>query len=191
MMSERNYDYPLYARVLHIGLAVFGITAYLTAELAENGNDSMGYLLHAYLGLSLAAFWMLRVIPGLVGGGVLAFSGWSLFSRKQWSQAVADVRGLFMLRVPERGMHEGIAGLVQAVGLLTFGWMAITGSGLFIFGGEPETDLIELVEELHEIGESIIPLYLALHVGAVFAHSVVGKPVWQRMWFLKSKRSEH
>jgi len=80
---------------------------------------------------------------------------------------------------------------VQAFGLLVFGWMAITGSGLFIFGGEPETDLIELVEELHEIGESIIPLYLALHVGAVFAHSVVGKPVWQRMWFLKSKRSEH
>lgn len=87
-------------------------------------------------------------------------------------------------------MHEGIAGLVQAVGLLAFGWMAITGTGLFIFGGELESDLIELVEELHEIGEGIIPLYLALHVGAVLAHSIAGKPVWKRMWAFKSQRSE-
>jgi len=190
IMEEFNYGYPRYAKILHMGLAVFGVTAYLTAELAENGHDTFGYLLHAYLGLSLAAFLLMRTILGLIGGGALKFSGWSLFSGKQWSQAFEDIGGLFKLQVPERGMHEGIAGLVQAVGLLAFGWMAITGSGLFIFGGEPETDLIETIEELHEIGEGIIPLYLVLHVGAVFAHSIAGKPVWKRMWVFKSQRSK-
>jgi len=115
-MKELNYDYPGYAKILHMGLAAFGVTAYLTAELAENGHNTFGYLLHAYLGLSLAAFLLMRAIPGLIGGGVLKFSGWSLFSRKQWTQAFEDTRGLFKLQVPERGMHEGMAGLVQAVG---------------------------------------------------------------------------
>jgi len=68
--------------------------------------------------------------------------------------------------------------------------MAITGTGMFIFGGELESDLIELVEELHEVAEGIIPLYLALHVGAVFAHSIAGKAVWKRMWAFKSQCSE-
>jgi len=76
---------------------------------------------------------------------------------------------------------------VQAFGLLIFSWMAITGSLMFFIGIEPETDLIEMIEELHEIGEGIIPLYLLLHIGAVFAHSIVGKPVWQRMWSFKLK----
>jgi len=37
-----------------MALAVFGVLAYLTAELAEGGQESLGYLFHAYLGLSLA-----------------------------------------------------------------------------------------------------------------------------------------
>lgn len=189
-MTERNYDYPLYAKFLHMGLAVFGVTAYLTAELAENGYNSIGYLLHAYLGLSLAAFLLMRAIPGLIGGGALKFSGWGFFSRKQWKFTFDDIRGLFKLQVPERGRHEGIAGLVQAFGLLIFSWMAITGTGLFIFGGEHESDLFEIIEELHEIGEGMIPLYLLLHIGAVFAHSIAGKPVWQRMWAFKSQHPE-
>lgn len=87
-------------------------------------------------------------------------------------------------------MHEGLAGLVQTAGLLVFGWMAITGSGLFIMANDSGSELMELVEELHEIGEGIIPLYLLVHVGAVFAHSLVGKPVWQRMWRFKTKKPE-
>ena len=190
-MTERNYDYPLYAKFLHMGLAMFGVTAYLTAELAENGQESTGYLLHAYLGLSLAAFLLMRAFPGFIGGGPLKFSGWRLFSRQQWLQVFEDIRGLFRLRMPERGMHEGIAGLVQAVGLLAFAWMGITGTGLFLFGDKSESDLIEMIEELHEIGEGIIPLYLMLHIGAVFAHSIAGKPVWKRMWAFKSEREKH
>lgn len=186
-MKHHDYNYPLYAKLLHMGLAIFGVAAYLTAELAEDGGNSTGYLLHAYLGLSLAAFMLMRAFPGIIGGGPLKFSRFRLFSKQQWKMAFEDIWGLFKLKVPERGLHEGIAGLVQALGLLTFAWMGFTGSLMFFIGIEPETDLIEAIEELHEIGEGIIPLYLLLHIGAVVAHSIVHRPVWQRMWSFKSK----
>ena len=93
-----------------------------------------------------------------------------------------DVRSLIQLRVPERGMHEGLAGLTQAFGLILFFWMGLTGTGLFLLGDNTKVTLFEVLEEFHEIGESLIPLYLALHVGSVLVHSVAGKPIWQRMW---------
>ncbi|MEZ5524548.1 MAG: cytochrome b/b6 domain-containing protein [Pseudomonadales bacterium] len=194
-MKERNYDYPLYAKFLHLGLAVFGVAAYLTAEMAEEGAGSTGFLVHAYLGLSLAAFMLMRILPGVASRGPLKFSGWGLFSRQQWKMVFEDIIGLLRLRVPERGMHEGMAGLVQVFGLLLFAWMGLTGSAMFFIGIEPETDLIEAIEELHEIGEGMVPLYLFLHVGAVIAHSLIRRPVWQRMLSFRSadnrKMEEH
>jgi cytochrome b561 len=182
MMEKHDYSYPLYAKIMHLGMAGFGITAYLTGENAENGIESTGYLLHAYLGLSLAAFILLRVIRGFAGSGPMRFAQWSPFSRQQWILALQDLRTLLMFRVPERGMHEGLAGLTQAFGLIVFGWMAVTGTGLFLLGGGQESGLFEFVEEVHEVGETLIPLYLALHVGSVILHSIAGSPVWQRMW---------
>lgn len=79
-------------------------------------------------------------------------------------------------------MHEGLAGLTQAFGIALFAWMGATGTGLFLLGGGPESGLFEIVEEVHEIGEALIPVYLALHVGSVVLHSLAGHPVWQRMW---------
>lgn len=181
-MEKENYSYPLYAKIMHLGMAGFGIAAFATAELAENGSNSLGYLLHAYLGLSLASFVLLRVIRGVVGSGPLRFSGWSPFSRRQWTLASQDLRSLLQFKVPDRGMHEGLAGLTQAFGLLIFGWMALTGTGLFFLFDGPENALLEVVEEVHEIGEALIPLYLTLHVGSVILHSMAGNPIWKRMW---------
>jgi len=181
-MAHQDYTYPLYAKILHGGMAIFGITAFLTGEAAENGVGSTGYYLHAYLGLSLAIFVIVRIIRGIAGSGCLRFSGWSPFSSRQWSLALHDLRCLIRLQVPERGMHEGLSGLTQAFGLLIFGWMGLTGTVLLLLGGGPQIAIFETVEEFHEIGESLIPLYLALHVGSVLVHSVAGKPIWQRMW---------
>lgn len=181
-MDTQSYTYPLYAKVLHIGMAAFGIAAFSTGEFAEGDVNSLGYLLHAYLGLSLATFVSLRVIRGVAGPGPLRFTGWSPFSRRQWAAASQDLRSLVQFKVPDRGMHEGLAGLTQAFGLLVFGWMALTGTGLFILAGGAETALFGVVEEVHEIGEALIPLYLTLHVGSVIAHSMAGNPIWKRMW---------
>ena len=185
-MASHDYSFPLSAKILHGGMAIFGVTAYLSAELAENGSSSSGYYLHAYLGLSLTAFILLRIFRGISGPEPMRFSGWSPLSSRQWSLALRDVRSLIQLRVPERGMHEGLAGLTQAFGIIIFCWMGVTGTGLFLLGDKPGVTLFEIVEEFHEIGESLIPLYLALHVGSVLVHSVAGKPIWQRMWKFRS-----
>jgi cytochrome b561 len=181
-MSTHDYTYPRYAKLLHAGLALFGIAAWLTGELAEEGSGSGGYLLHAWLGLTLGAMFLARLVPGFAGTGPLSFSGWSPLSRRQWSLALQDLRALLKLRLPDRERHEGLAGVTQLFGLLLFGWMAVTGTGLFFLGGGAESDLFESLEELHAVGESLIPLYLALHVGAVLLHSLAGDPVWRRMF---------
>jgi cytochrome b len=181
-MDTQTYTYPSYAKILHLGMATFGILAFLTAEGAEDSSTSVGYLLHAYLGLSLAASVLLRVICGCVGQMQMRFSSWSPLSRRQWAMALDDVRNLLRLRVPERGMHEGLAGLTQAFGLAVFAWMGATGTGMYLLAGGRLHDLFEVVEEIHEVGESLIPLYLALHVGSVIVHSIAGRPIWQRMW---------
>ena len=181
-MNNQDYTFPGYAKILHAGMAIFGISAFLTAELAEHGAESTGYYLHAYLGFSLAGFIFARAVGGISGSGCMHFSGWSPFARGQWRLALEDVRSLFRLRVPNRNMHEGLAGLTQAFGLVLFALMAATGSGLFLLKGGPEAGLFEALEEAHEIGEVLIPLYLLLHVGSVVVHSLAGSPIWHRMW---------
>jgi len=186
-MTNQDYSYPLYAKILHLGMAGFGIAAFLTAEFAEDRVGSGGYLLHAYLGLCLAVFVLLRLLRGFIGPGPLRFAAWSPFSRRQWNIALQDIRDLLRLRTPKRGMHEGLAGLTQAIGIALFGWMGATGTGLFLLRGGPESDVFEIIEEVHEIGEALIPLYLALHIGSVLIHSLVGNPIWQRMWTLRDR----
>jgi cytochrome b561 len=181
MKTSKNH-YSLTAKLIHLGLAGFGITAYLTAELAEGGSASAGYMLHAYLGLSLAAVMLLRLGSGLGRSQSLGFRHWRLFSAGQWRQVGADLKNLVRLKVPEGGRHQGLAGLVQAFGLMLFTWMAATGTGLYILDGASNHSLFELVEEAHELGEGLIPLYLLLHVGAVILHTLVGQPVWRRMF---------
>ena len=191
-MTNQDYSYPWYAKVLHLGMAAFGIAAFLTGELAEGGSNSLGYLFHAYLGLSLATFVLLRVLRGLIGSGPLRFANWSPLSRRQRTMALQDLANLVRFRVPKRGMHEGLAGLTQAFGIAIFAWMGATGTGLFLLGGGPESEFFEIVEEVHEVGESLIPLYLALHVGSVLLHSLAGNPIWRKMWtFGARERLQH
>lgn len=182
-MNNDTKSYPMYAKIIHMGIAVFGTVAYLTAEFAEDDISSLGYLMHAYLGLSLAAFMLVRLSIGLSSSSLLSFKGWSPFSRVQLKWVLEDFRSLLMLKIPERGKHEGLAGVTQAFGLILFSWMAATGTGLFFL--EYESGPFEFIEELHEVGESLIPLYLLLHVGAVVLHSMSGSPIWKKMFAVK------
>ena len=186
MNDHAKSDYRVLERTIHLGLAAFGITAFLTGEWAEDGTASTGYLLHAWLGLSLAAFALLRLLDGLFGRRVMRFGDWSPFSRRQWSMAREDLLSLARLRLPERRMHEGIAGLVQAFGLAVFGWMGATGTALYFAVGRLSHGGFEILEEIHEVGEALIPAYLFLHVGAVLLHSVAGEAVWRRMFTFRA-----
>lgn len=178
-----EYSYPQWGKLLHAGLAVFGVASYLTAELAEDGASGLGYLMHAYLGMSLMAVIITRMIAGYSTGSNMQFRGWFPFSRGQFSPAVEDIRSLLSLQVPQRDHHQGISGLVQSAGLLIFSWMAATGTAIFFIDGAARAGAGgEILEELHEVGEGLVPLYLLLHVGSVVLHSVAGTPVWQKMW---------
>ena len=181
-MNADNYSYSMPDKIIHMGLAIFGITAYLTAEGAEHSDAGLGYLLHAYLGLTLMAIVLLRVFRGYTGSADMRFSSWPLFSTLQWMRAVEDLKNLVLLKMPERGKHEGIAGLLQASGLLIFAWMGATGTALYYIDESMNGTLFEMFEEAHELGESLIPLFLILHVGAVIAHTLTGSPLWRRMW---------
>ncbi len=190
-MNSREVTYSWPTRLIHIGLAAFGIAAYFTAEGAEDGGDSFGFLLHAYLGLSVATFVLLRLIRGFIGPEQMRFSSWSPFSARQWHMARDDLRVMFRLRVPERQLHEGFAGLVQSFGFLIFTWMATTGVMIFLIGGESETELFEILEELHEVGENLVPLYLILHVGGVLLHTFLGAHIWRRMFSFSRTRDSY
>jgi cytochrome b len=185
-MNTINYSYSLPAKLIHMGLAAFGIFAYLTAEGAEHSDGGIGYQLHAYLGLTLMAFVLMRIAGGFSGSTRMRFSSWSPFSRLQWTQSIDDVKNLFRLTLPERGMHEGLAGLVQFSGLVIFAWMGVTGTALFFINESVNEMLYEIFEETHEVGEGLIPLFLVLHVGAVITHSLAGKSNWKRIWHFKN-----
>ena len=183
-MNTTEYRYTLPAKIIHMGLAVFGIIAYLTAEGAEHSDGGFGYQLHAYLGLTLMAFIILRILYAYTGPAEMRLSSLSPFSKSQWTQAIEDVKNLLQLKMPERGIHEGIAGLVQAFGLIIFAWMGATGTALYFINESTNGTLYEIFEETHEVGESLVPLFLILHVGAVITHTLTGKPNWKKMWSL-------
>ena len=86
IMNTTDYSYSLPAKIIHMGLAIFGIVAYLTAEGAEHSDGGFGYQLHAYLGLTLMAFILIRVFRGYIGPANMRFSSWSPFSKPQWSR---------------------------------------------------------------------------------------------------------
>ncbi|MGB0938478.1 MAG: cytochrome b/b6 domain-containing protein [Colwellia sp.] len=184
-MIEVKYEYPTYAKLIHLGLAFFGVAAYLTSEFADDDVTSIGYLLHSYLGLSVAVMIVMRLIVGSTSSGALSFKDWSFFSIQQWKFALQDFRELLSLNIPEREKHQGLSGITQAFGLFIFTWMSATGTALFLLGSGIDSEAFELIEEIHEVGETLIPLYLLLHVGAVVLHVLCGKPIWKRMFKFK------
>jgi len=64
--------------------------------------------------------------------------------------------------------------------------MSITGIALFILGSRTENRAFEFIEEIHEVGNTLIPLYLFLHVGTVVLYVLCGKPIWKKVFKLKS-----
>lgn len=174
--------YCTIAKLLHLGLAVCGTIAFFTGELAEDKLGSTGYLIHAFFGLALTGFIIARLILGLSSMNDLSFKGWSPLSRLQWQDALTDIAQLFKGKLPDRPPHSGLAGIVQALGLAAFAWMAITGSMIYILADNLSHDTFEILEEAHEFGQSFIIAYLLMHIGAVVLHSIGGSAVWQNMF---------
>jgi len=182
---EGAFDAP--TRAIHFALAAFGIAAVVSGQFAGDYRHPVhpGFSVHRWIGIGMGAALLARMLWGITGPVALRFSQWLPPSREKLSVAFQDVVLLARLQLPERDAHEGFAGLVQIAGLLAFLWMAITGAILFAFldPGARTTGWLHAVKELHEGGQAAVLAYLALHVGAVVLHSLMGKPIWRRMAF--------
>jgi cytochrome b len=185
-------DLDVTTRIIHLGLILFGISAWLTGELAEDfeEGDTLGYNIHGWLGLALAVVIALRLGYGFVGPANIRFFTWFPVTRARLAAAWDDIRAMLLLKLPDGPLHHGLSGLVQAAGLLLFAWMAATGTWLYfnLVPGLEAEGILHLVEELHEVGEELIPFYLVLHVGAVLLHALAGRHKWRKMFFVNRGR---
>lgn len=181
-------------RLLHLGLAVFGVWSWLDglgwigAGASDYDNPVYsGYIQHRWVGIVFTVFLLARILWGFVGPASVRFVDWVPWTPARLKVVVDDVRSLLRLRVPEHPTHVGLSGFVEALGLLAFLWLGLSGllSAFTITPGIPVFGWLHVVKHWHQIGNVLVPAYLILHVGGTVAHSIVGKQVWKKMLFLK------
>ncbi|MCK9378098.1 MAG: cytochrome b/b6 domain-containing protein [Syntrophobacterales bacterium] len=177
------------SRVIHLGLVVFGILALLTGFLAEDYKRAshFGFSLHKWLGLTLAFFMAWRLWHGLFGPQEARFSQWVPYTRDRLRLAGEDLLTLLRLKLPDRGLHQGLAGLIQSFGLAVFAYMAVTGAlmALFLTPGHKAGGFVHALKEMHELGPWLLVGFLAIHGGAVLLHALAGDHRWRQAFFLE------
>jgi len=188
----RNDDLGFFVRFLHLGILACGLLAYLTSGWAGDYEHAkhLGFTVHKWLGIGLTFFIGLRLFYGLVGPANVRFKQWVPYNKAGLLLVWEDILTLVHFRLPHRQSHQGLAGLVQSFGLLIFSWMALTGSIMFLYlqPGHKMGGVLHFIKELHEIGEGVILIFLALHVGAVLLHALAGRHLWRKMFFLKEQQ---
>lgn len=191
LFKKGKIDVP--TRAIHIGIMVFALAAYFTGDGAGDYKrvDYSGYTLHQWLGMGISIFILLRVVYGLVGSKAARFSNWVPYTKERPRLAREGLMSVFLYRRPTRPAHRGIAGAINASGLLIFSWMAVTGSFMFFFlePGRRTGGLMHFIKEIHEVGETLVPAYLIIHIGAVFIHALYGRDIWRKMLFMKKRSS--
>ena len=175
-----NVKYQPALRYIHFGLIIFGITGFLSGELAED-EAVIGYWVHATLGILLLFVIVTRIIVGFSASEQLNLKKWWKTITVYKKTVKEDIKTLMELNLPHRKLHEGIAGLVQLTGLLGFSWMCITGVLILVVDINRLDTIKELVYEVHEIGESVVLAFLFLHIGAVIAHYFKGENLLKRI----------
>lgn len=178
-----------FIRICHLGLILFGITAWLTGDAADDYKEfrHLWFTLHGWIGMGLASSLFMYILYGMLGPRESRFFQGVPYTKKGLQMVREDIAGLLRFRLPDRAGHQGLAGLVQFFGVLLFAGMAVTGALMFFLlePGSKAGGLVHAIKEVHEAGEILIPLYLSIHVGAVLLHSITGHPVWKRILFLE------
>ena len=177
------------SRVIHLGLTVFGISAWATGFLADDYKrlEHLGFSLHSWLGISFVFFLVLRIGYGFWGPEAYQFTKWVPYTGDRLRAVREDLWTLIRFKLPQRPAHLGLSGLVQTFGLAAFAWMGLTGSLMFFYlaPGHKSRGFLHLVKEMHELGVWLIPIYLGIHAGAVLLHALAGDHRWRQMFFLK------
>jgi len=191
--SSTTEELDSFTIFLHFGLMMFGVLAWLTGDWAGDYKriKHLGYTVHKMLGMGTALFVGARLFHGFMGPEQARFANWVPYTPERLKMVLEDMRGLFTLKLPERGPHQGLAALWESLGLAVFTWMTVTGFLMFLFlmPGQKAHGPMRLVKELHEIGEWLVPLFLAVHVFAVILHTLAGDDRWRKMFFLKKREA--
>jgi cytochrome b len=129
----------------------------------------------------------MRIGYGFVGPATARFANWVPYTLERLKLVGDDLFTLAKLKLPDRPAHQGLAGLVETFGLAVFAWMAATGTYMsyFLQPGKKAGGAVHMIKELHELGESLIPVFLVIHVGAVLLHALAGDHRWRKMVFLE------
>ncbi len=168
---------------------MFGVLAWFTGDWAGDYKKVkyLGFTVHKMLGMGTALFVGARLFHGFWGPEQARFVNWVPYTSERLKMVFEDIHTLFTLKLPERAPHQGLAALWESFGLVIFIWMAATGFFMFFFlaPGHKARGLLHTVKELHEVGEWLIPIFLAVHVFAVILHALAGDHRWRKMFFLK------
>ncbi|MDH4319798.1 MAG: cytochrome b/b6 domain-containing protein [Desulfobulbaceae bacterium] len=178
-----------FIRSWHLVIIIICLITLFTGDLAHDYKkpEFNGFIIHGWMGLVFGVFLCLYLGYGFAGPRGSRFSTWFPFTGNQPAQIKKDFTTLMGFQLPEHKSRQGLAGLIQFLGILVFSWAALTGALLFLFiePGSKVRGILHAVKEGHEVGVMLIPLYLALHIGAVLAHSLSGRPVWRDIFFRK------
>jgi cytochrome b len=173
-------------------MIVFGLLALLTGFLAGDYKTSrhLGFGVHRWLGISLAAFLALRLWHGFWGPQEARFRQWVPFTRERLLYILEDLGTILKFQLPDRPPRQGLSGLVQTFGLAAFAWMGTTGACMFFFmtSGGKATGFMYLVKEIHEAGWWLALVFLCIHGGTVILHALAGQELWRSMFFLPRRR---
>ena len=186
---DKSEELDSFTIFLHFGLMVFGVLAWFTGEWAGDYKNihHLGFTVHKMFGVGTALFVSARLFHGFYGPDQVLFANWVPYTPDRLRLVFEDIRSLFTLKLPERASRQGLAGLWEAFGLAVFTWMTATGACMFLFltPGHKTRGFVHLVKELHELGEVLVPVFLAVHVSAVIIHALMGDHRWRKMFFLK------
>jgi cytochrome b len=179
-------DFPTLA--IHAGIALCGVAAWLTGDWAGDYKrlSHPGFSLHRGLGICLAAFMLARLLYGALGPAKFRWGSLIPLDLKAWLASVLeDLGSLLRLQLPDRPRFWGLKGVVQLFGLLVFSWMALTGGLLFVYlePGRKAHGFLRVFKKMHEAGEILIPIFLALHLTGVLLDGLWGRHKWRRVIF--------
>lgn len=189
-MTENPHRTPMgrTLRILHLLLILVLLLSWPTGEMADDYRHAShgGYDLHAAIGLFGGLVLGARLLWGVVGRREMRFVRWLPVTSQRWKLIYEDLLGLARLHLPRRDSHEGLAGLVELLALLSYA--AVFGTGFaFYLGQEPGRHAygaMRLVKEAHELSLGLLITVVTLHVIAVWLHGVNGRQLWMRMFFL-------
>jgi len=178
-------------RLIHLGLACFGLLAWGTGWLAEDYKElrHTGFSVHGWIGIGTAVVTGLRLLYGIVGPRPARFWNWLPLTSGRIRLAWDDLAGLLRFQLPDRDPRQGLAAVVESFGLAVFTFLSATGVALFLSlePGVKARGTMHFVKELHEASEVLLPLFIGIHGGAVLLHALSGKHLWRGMLFLRER----